>query len=419
MKTILPPALVGFLLLHAAAVPLWADEEASAAAASAAKQPAVTGKILVLTNEGTLEGDIERIGSQYRLRRSIGETWVPGDRVLHLCSSNEEAYVFLRGRSNLKDPDERLKLAQWCHQRGLHVQALDEVRAAVKLRPEHAQSKRLLACLEQRAAENRANEGQPRPKEPEPTPEPDLKLTGEALGQFASRVQPILMNSCASCHAAGRGGSFKLQRAYETSNRRVTKQNIVAVLAQLRPQQPEVSPFLVKGLAVHGSMSQPPFKNRQAPAFRMLEDWVLLVSKNQPLAADALRVEVGPGWRGEATATPPANRFASLAAERPAATELPLAPGSAVLPSPLSVPNAAGLAATERPAAMDVPATGERRGVSPPVRSGTPAPASPPPVANEPTAPDPTDPYDKEWFNQETQRRNGQTNPLPGGPPER
>src|SRR5208282_2478509 len=65
-----------------------------------------TGKILVLDNERTLEGDIERIGEQYRIRRSIGETWLPGSQVLRLCNNAEEAYLFLRGRSNLNDPDE-------------------------------------------------------------------------------------------------------------------------------------------------------------------------------------------------------------------------------------------------------------------------------------------------------------------------
>src|SRR5262249_15571656 len=82
---------------------------------SATDPPAAkpVGKVLVLENERTLEGDIEQQGTQYRIRRSVGETWVPAEKVLKLCQNREEAYHLLRSRANLTDPDERLRLAQW------------------------------------------------------------------------------------------------------------------------------------------------------------------------------------------------------------------------------------------------------------------------------------------------------------------
>ena len=40
-----------------------------------------------------------------------------------LCGSLEEAYQFLRKRANLNDPDERLRLAEWCRQHDLREQA--------------------------------------------------------------------------------------------------------------------------------------------------------------------------------------------------------------------------------------------------------------------------------------------------------
>src|SRR5215470_9273610 len=85
-----------------------------------------TGKILVLDNERTLEGDIERVGDQYRVRRPVGELWIRGENTLRLCGTREEAYAFLRSRANLLDPDERVRLARWCHLQGLHGQALEE-----------------------------------------------------------------------------------------------------------------------------------------------------------------------------------------------------------------------------------------------------------------------------------------------------
>src|ERR1700676_4124238 len=78
------------------------------------KPPLATGHVLILDNERTLEGDIERDGDRYRIRRSIGETWVPGDKVLRLCANWQDAYDYLRTSANLMDPDERIRLARWC-----------------------------------------------------------------------------------------------------------------------------------------------------------------------------------------------------------------------------------------------------------------------------------------------------------------
>ena len=80
--------------------------------------PRSTGRVLVLENERTIEGDIQREENGYRIRRQIGETTVPADKVIRLCASLEEAYEFLRTRANLRDADERMRLAHWCHLRG-------------------------------------------------------------------------------------------------------------------------------------------------------------------------------------------------------------------------------------------------------------------------------------------------------------
>src|SRR5438105_14240595 len=88
--------------------------------------PRTAGRVLVLENERVLEGDILRDGDEYRVRRSIGETCVPAETVLCLCANMEEAYRYLHARANRLDPDERLRLARWCHLHGLRAQALAE-----------------------------------------------------------------------------------------------------------------------------------------------------------------------------------------------------------------------------------------------------------------------------------------------------
>lgn len=282
-------------------VALWIGSGLSRAAPP--EEPA-TGKIIVLDNDHTLEGDIERIGSQFRVRRIVGETWVPGERVLKLCADVPAAYAYLRSRANLNDPDEHLRLAEWCRQHKLPAQALAEVEAAVKLRPNHLASRRLLEHLQQLTPQNDVAS---KPAEDGDSPAVPIDLTADAMGLFTSRVQPILMNTCAGCHASEKGGRFKLTRNYESegANRKTTQQNLAAVLAQVNLQDPRVSRLLTKAVSVHGSLAQAPLKSRQTPAYRMLEDWVRLTVANNP------------GLR-EAAATPPSEVRSSAPPKRDA-----------------------------------------------------------------------------------------------------
>jgi hypothetical protein len=241
------------------------------------------GTVLVLVGERTLEGTIDKVGNDYRVRRPHGELTIPANQVLRLCADLDEAFAYVRSRANLNDPDERLRLADWCHVRNLNAQALAEVAAAAALRPGHGPTQRRLAHL--RAALNpEARPPAPAPAaEPEPPP-PSLDLGTEALCVFNTKVQPVLMNACASCHATGKGGAFKLTRASSgvTTGSRVVQQNVVAVLSQVNLQQPQGSPLLLKAVTAHGSLAQAPLKSRQAPAYRLLEEWVKQTVETNP-----------------------------------------------------------------------------------------------------------------------------------------
>jgi len=145
-------------------------------------------------------------------------------------------------------------------------------------------------------------------------------VDAETMSQFVKRVQPILMNTCASCHMSGRAGSFQLMRAFEDGmvNRRATQHNLNAVLGQVNRAKWAESPLLLKAISVHGQTSQPPLKGRQVPAFRALEEWVRKAVANNPQLQDpsspALRMEkpaaepfaVSPAAGPVNPATPPA-----------------------------------------------------------------------------------------------------------------
>src|SRR5262245_34141016 len=94
-----------------------------------------SGKVLLLANERALEGEIERVEDRYCVRRGKGEMWLPVTKTLRLCADWDEALAFLKGRANLQDADERLRLARWCQSNDQIELALAEVRAALELRP--------------------------------------------------------------------------------------------------------------------------------------------------------------------------------------------------------------------------------------------------------------------------------------------
>jgi hypothetical protein len=260
--------------------------------------------VLLLENESTLLGEIEKVGEEYRVRRTAGETVVPARLALRLCASVEDAYAFLRTRANLNDPDERRRLARWCADRGLHAQALAEAEAAAKLQPGHAPTARLVANL--RDALRRKSQPPRPPAAPlAPGAELPVAVTADAVGQFANRVQPILMNACARCHASEKGGKFKLTRSYESglANPRTLRRNLAAVLAQIDPHDPGASPLLLKANSVHGpGMSQAPLRGRKEAAFRALEDWARLTVANNPQLRQAVPARPGGAQTAEAPA---------------------------------------------------------------------------------------------------------------------
>src|SRR5262249_40943712 len=154
---------------------------------------------------------------------------------------------YLSGRANLSDPDERMRLARWCQLHGLRKQGLAEAWAALALRPGDGEAWRLERILQRAVAA------------PTPTPAaaskpgpaalalvPSVDLSTESMSRFATHVQPILMNACASCHANNRGGSFHLLRSYNAGpNQRATQYNMAAVIAQVDKQRPVMSPLLI------------------------------------------------------------------------------------------------------------------------------------------------------------------------------
>src|SRR5262245_3889546 len=73
-----------------------------------------TTQVVVLVNDSTLQGQVQRIDNAYHIRTERGTTVLPANQVVKVVGNLAEAYAFLRNRANLRDPDERCRLARWC-----------------------------------------------------------------------------------------------------------------------------------------------------------------------------------------------------------------------------------------------------------------------------------------------------------------
>ncbi len=256
--------ILGAALSAALSNPLRAQDEGPAPEA---------GKVLLLASERILEGDIERVGERYRIRRGTSEVWIPTVSAICLCANLDDAFAQMKKRANLGDPDERLRLARWCQLNGLREQALAEARYSLEMRPQHTATKSLIAALERTLNSAASAPAPSSPSKTAVTPPKSLTpidVNADSLMQFTQKVQPILLNLCANCHGNGKGGDFQLYRSFEVGQRGATQRNLAAALAQVHMQKPAISPLLVKAVSAHGDSPNAPIRSQQSIPYRTL-----------------------------------------------------------------------------------------------------------------------------------------------------
>jgi hypothetical protein len=244
-----------------------------------ASRPA--GHVLVLDNENVLEGKIERLGDLYVIAQNGGELRIPAARALIVCATLKDAYSLLARRINTRDGDEHLRLARWCHTHNLPDEAILEAKAALALRPSHAPTKQLLTMLEQATSIAATASRAESPKAQPPMPVP-VEVTAACLAEFSAQIQPILMNTCASCHAGDKSGAFRLLRSNDAAAWRTTQINLAATVAQISFEHPAASPLIVKAACAHGGSQQPPLPATLAAALSNLQRWTFTTAAENP-----------------------------------------------------------------------------------------------------------------------------------------
>ena len=245
----------------------------------AAAAPPAEPRVVVLDNENLLEGEVTRVGDDYKIRLPVGgDVTMPATRVVAVVANRAAAYVVVSGRADRRDADERLRLANWCARNRLPAEALAEAEAAARMRPTFAKAERLVERLKSMAKFN-ANgpaknvvlaKAEVAAKEAV-ADVPAVDYNSESFPLFATKVHAVLMNACVRCHA---GADTKTFRLTAVGGRASISKNMMAALAQINPADPARSPLLMKAVAAHGSADEAPLKTRAHPAFRTLETWV-------------------------------------------------------------------------------------------------------------------------------------------------
>ncbi|QEL20213.1 hypothetical protein [Limnoglobus roseus] len=306
-----------------------------------AEPPAV--KAVLLDDLSILEGTVQEFdGGFVRVTPATGAAKVlSGKSITYVGDSRDKVYDFVASKANIGTADGSLKLAGWCEKVGMTDRALSHARAAAALAPTDSIVREAVVKLEKAVAAKPRTDPAVKPAAAtapttEKGPPQVAELPADAGIVFASKVQPVLLNQCANCHAQkGHTGAFKLTRIAEGyTNPEATAANLKATAGQLNRDNPTTSPLLTYSLTTHGGQKLAAFGDRQRPAFQHLETWVLAV----------LPKATGKGfagnWAPKAAAVPEAEPV-SLPGAIVGTSAQPVVAKPFAPPAPVAVPPAA------------------------------------------------------------------------------
>ncbi len=248
-------------------------------------------RVLLLRNGQVLEGNITRTGDYYLVTRGTrSEVRLPAASVEVVCDSLEVLYQYRLAGLVPGNRSGHLELARWCVQHDLTARAADQVLAAFALdsRPEG------IGVIEQQL---RAAESSPEPSRqvaPSASGAPTLHdieakiaaLPAGAVQEFATSVQPLLLNRCATsgCHGLTRDSEFQLLRPglRQTLSRRMTHRNLFAALAYVDHEAPAQSRLLTVPSQPHAGRGVV-FAETEQDQRQTLANWLSRLA-DQPVA---------------------------------------------------------------------------------------------------------------------------------------
>ncbi len=317
---------------------LWA-RLAAATLALLSAWPAVA-EVVLLHNGAVFEGAVERTADAVVVEGDGSYVRLRAADVAMVAESPVAAYEWKRGqmgKGGLTAID-HLELADWALQSRLWPQAARELLDARQLTPGSPRLQLLERRLDEalriaavaEAPVQQPERPQPASIETDPGPAARATLPEGALEQFTRRIQPVLLNGCATsgCHGADPVGGFALDvaplRGY--GDIRSTQRNLQLTLQLINLTQPGESKLLTMARGPHAGVT-PISGQRREDILQRLAAWIDDIAVyNAPPTPEA-----APGAAPPVATAAPSTAFQSLSqpAETMSPPENPALEGSA------------------------------------------------------------------------------------------
>ena len=313
----------GLRMRFAFAVCLWLVFSSGLPSLRAQTSPVASGsapieRLLLLQNGKVVKGVIRQSAAGYVVIVTGGQMVLPFDQVRLEAADLEDAYRQLRDTLPDHTAAAHIELARWCVTNGMPDYARKELRAALRREPDSTVAKNMLQRINDQLLTTKEvpavvqRNGQFSflgDAKPGIQPESLGGLSREAAADYMSKVQPLLVNRCATagCHGPGSGNSFELQRAKlgKAPPKIYSERNLAAVIQRLDLERPLSSPLLVKMRGEtksvgtrqsHGGLSQ---EQQQT-----LRAWIESISKKpEPVAKPKAEVVEDDDSKSEVSAT--------------------------------------------------------------------------------------------------------------------
>ena len=220
---------------------------------------APTARLLLLQNGKVVKGVIRQSAAGYVVNVTGGQMVLPFDQVRLEAADLEDAYRQVRDTLPDHTAAAHIDLARWCITNGLPDYARKELRSALRCEPDSTVAKNMLQRINDQllttkdvpaVSQRSGSFSMLGDAKPGIASETLGGLPREAAADFVSKVQPLLVNRCATagCHGPGSGNSFELLRAKlgKAPPKIYSERNLAAVLERLDLERPLSSPLLVK-----------------------------------------------------------------------------------------------------------------------------------------------------------------------------
>ncbi|MEM7313725.1 MAG: hypothetical protein AAF497_11300, partial [Planctomycetota bacterium] len=219
-------------------------------------------RCLLMKNGSLIRGQIEAAAETFTVQFAKGgKMRVARNQVRFLADSPQSAYRYLASQVAPLDSRGRVKLTEWCLEHRLLPEAATEINTLSTRKSMARDVERLqnrLAML-RTLDKPRPNVGTGKVVSKMPKPAAAPKVSAEALSEFTKKVQPLLVNSCAaaSCHGRTSVASFRLTQPPKGMgrSRRMSQQNLIAVLQQVDYASPAKSPLLTTLEQTHAGIA--------------------------------------------------------------------------------------------------------------------------------------------------------------------